>query len=118
MKMMICGSRGITDLKTVIVAVEQSGWVPTEIISGGAKGIDRLAEEFARMNGLTLTVMKPDWKRYGRGAGLRRNLDMLEACECVVAIWDGVSRGTKHSINSAKEIGRPVFVVNVPAESA
>lgn len=110
MKVLICGSRSITDLKQIERAVRESGFEISEIISGGAKGVDSLAEEFAAAKHIPTRVIKPDWKTYGRRAGIVRNLEMVRAADAVIAIWDGVSRGTRSSIDFAKKEGKPCFV--------
>ena len=106
MKLAIIGSRGlyIDDL---------SPYVPqnaTEIISGGAKGIDRCAEKYAEKNGLKLTVFWPDYKKYKRGAPLIRNQKIIETADEVIAFWDGESRGTKHVIDLCRKINKKVSV--------
>ena len=82
----------------------------TEIISGGAKGIDTCAQELAHRMGLGLTVIRPDYHKYGRAAPLKRNDIIIERSDIVLAIWDGNSRGTKYVIDKCKEIGKPVVV--------
>lgn len=110
MKVLICGSRGINDPATVAAAVEQSGINPTQIISGGARGVDRLANEYAASQGLEFTEYPADWDRYGKRAGFIRNYAMVGAADAVIAVWDGTSSGTKHSIELARSSGKPVFV--------
>lgn len=85
MKIAVIGSRGlkVNDLgKYLPVGV-------TEIVSGGARGIDTCAREYAGANGLKLTEFLPDYKRYGRGAPLKRNLQIIEYADEVLAFWDG-----------------------------
>ena len=106
MRLAIIGSRGlhIDDLYP---------YVPkntTEIISGGARGIDRCAEEYANKHGLKLTVFLPDYKKYKRGAPLIRNKKIIEASDEVIAFWDGESKGTKHVIDLCKKTGKKVSV--------
>ena len=82
----------------------------TEIVSGGAKGVDASAREYAQANGITLTEFLPDYRRYGRGAPLRRNIAIIEYADLVLAFWDGKSRGTKYVIDQCRERGVPVTV--------
>ncbi|MDE5563562.1 MAG: DUF2493 domain-containing protein [Oscillospiraceae bacterium] len=82
----------------------------TEIVSGGAKGIDSDARDYANANGITLTEFLPDYQRYGRGAPLRRNLEIIAYADLVLAFWDGTSRGTAYVIRNCKEQGVPVRV--------
>ena len=78
----------------------------TEIISGGAKGIDTCAREYAIQNGLKLTEYLPNYKRYGKGATHVRNADIVENSEIVLAFWDGRSRGTLETIKMCRAKGR------------
>ncbi|MBX3290007.1 MAG: DUF2493 domain-containing protein [Acidobacteria bacterium] len=110
MKVLICGSRTINDPAMISLAIEESGINPTHIISGGARGIDRLAGEYAASNGIKFTEYLADWDRYGKRAGFMRNYIMVGEAEAVIAVWDGKSTGTKHAIDTAKSSGKPVFV--------
>ncbi len=82
----------------------------TEIISGGARGVDTSAREYARSNGLRLTEFLPEYEKYGRVAPLHRNITIIEHADLVLAFWDGSSRGTKFVIDKCKERGIPVKV--------
>ena len=85
MKIAVIGSRGlkVNDLgKYLPVGV-------TEIVSGGAKGIDTCAREYALANGLKLTEFLPEYEKYGRGAPLKRNLQIIDYADKVLAFWDG-----------------------------
>ena len=106
MKVAVIGSRNLT--------VEDLGkYLPeetTEIVSGGAKGVDTCAREYASAKGLKLTEFLPEYNRYGRGAPLKRNLQIIDYADCVLAFWDGQSRGTKFVIERCKAQGKPVRV--------
>lgn len=82
----------------------------TEIVSGGARGVDTCAREYALANGIKLTEFLPEYDKYGRGAPLRRNITIIEYADLVLAFWDGSSRGTKHVIDNCKKRGVPVKV--------
>ena len=75
----------------------------TEIISGGAKGVDASAREYALANGIKLTEFLPEYDKYGRGAPLRRNITIIEHADLVLAFWDGKSHGTKFVIDKCRE---------------
>ena len=95
MKVAIIGSRNI-----IVENLEQ--YLPngiTEFVSGGAKGIDSQARIFAERNNVIYTEFKPDYRRFGKGAPLKRNLEIISYADFVVAIWDGKSRGTKFVID-------------------
>lgn len=106
MKLAIIGSRGLW--------VENLGnYLPpgvTEIVSGGAKGIDSCARQYAQEHGLKLTEFLPDYRRYGRGAPLKRNLEIIDYADQVLAFWDGNSSGTKHVIDKCNKQKKKVTV--------
>ena len=82
----------------------------TEIVSGGAKGIDTCAKDYALRQGVKLTEFLPEYEKYGRGAPLRRNITIIEYADLVLAFWDGKSRGTKYVIDNCKKRKIPVRV--------
>ena len=82
----------------------------TEIVSGGARGIDACARDYALAHGLKLTEFLPEYEKYGRGAPLRRNIAIIEYADLVLAFWDGTSRGTKYVIDNCKKRNIPVTV--------
>ncbi len=106
MKIAIVGSRNLT--------VQNLGkYLPqgvTEIVSGGAKGIDTCAREYAHQAGLKLAEFLPDYQRYGRSAPLRRNLEIIRYADQVIAFWDGQSHGTRFVIEECKKQGKRVTV--------
>lgn len=77
-----------------------------EIVSGGARGIDTCARNYAIKNGLKLTEFRPEYNKYGRGAPLRRNETIVNYADMVLAFWDGESRGTKFVINYCEKVGK------------
>lgn len=82
----------------------------TEIVSGGAQGADALAERYANDKDLLLTVINANWDKYGKSAGYKRNLEIVERSEIIIAFWDGVSKGTKHTIDIASNENKEVIV--------
>lgn len=101
MKVAIIGSRNLA-VKNL------NEYIPpetTEIVSGGAKGIDSCAREYARANGIKLTELLPEYDKYGKSAPLKRNIQIIEYADIVLAFWDGKSRGTKYVIDNCKERG-------------
>lgn len=80
----------------------------TKLVSGGARGADKLAERYAGERKLEIEVLKPDWTK-GRGAGLARNTDIIAKADVVITFWDGVSPGTRDSIRKAKKAGKLVI---------
>lgn len=75
----------------------------TEIVSGGARGVDYCAKEYAVKNGLILTEFLPEYNKYGRCAPLKRNLLIINYADEVYAFWDGKSKGTKFVIDQCKK---------------
>lgn len=106
MRVAVIGSRGLQ--------VKNSGeYLPketTEIISGGARGIDACAREYALRHGLKLTEYLPEYSRYGRGAPLKRNITIIENADLVLAFWDGSSNGTQYVIENCKKRNIPVEI--------
>lgn len=106
MKVAVIGSRNLTidDLGKYLPAET------TEIVSGGAKGIDASAREYALANSIKLTEFLPDYAKYKKGAPLKRNLQIIEYADVVIAFWDGKSKGTKFVIDNCNRIGKKVVV--------
>jgi len=77
------------------------------LISGGAVGPDSWGEEAASKYEMSKTIYKPDWKTYGKSAGMRRNCDIINDADLVLIFWDGKSRGTSHDIMLARKNNKP-----------
>ena len=107
MKLAVIGSRKISDIS---ISKHIPGNV-SEIVSGGARGIDTCAKKYALEHGLKLTEFLPDYKRYGRGAPIIRNKEIVNYADKILAIWDGSSKGTLSVIKYAEKIGKPCEVV-------
>jgi len=113
MRVIIAGSREGAVYKNVVDAVRESCWDITEVVSGGARGVDKLGEEFAKKNSIPLKTFHANWTKYGKRAGPIRNKKMAEYADALIAIWDGKSRGTKDMICQATIQGLWVHVFNV-----
>ena len=109
MKVAIVGSRGlfVEDFTPYLPADT------TEIVSGGAKGIDGCAAAYAKANGLALTEFKPDYARFGKGAPLKRNLTIVDYADFVLIFWDGESRGSRFVMDACERSGKPRRVVRM-----
>lgn len=116
MKTIIAGSRKGVDYADIELAVANCGWKITEVIEGGAQGADNLGRSWAWNNGLPCTTMPAEWDKYGKSAGYRRNVEMSNVAEALIAIRVGgeSSKGTTHMINIAKEKGLRVYVLEKP----
>ena len=110
MRTIIAGGRECTDMAVLSAALNKCGWIPTVILSGGARGADRLGERFAYGTATPLEIYTAQWETHGRGAGYRRNELMASKAEALIALWDGMSRGTKHMITIAKAAGLRVHI--------
>ena len=110
MRVIIAGSRSLSDYTIVDSAVKNSGFDVSEVISGGARGVDRVGEEWARRNGIPFIRFPAKWDKHGKAAGYLRNQEMADVADALVAVWDGVSLGTKHMIDIATSVGLDVFI--------
>ncbi len=109
MKIAIIGSRGIS-----VSNIED--YLPSdceEIVSGGAKGVDSCAAEFAKKKGLRLTEFLPQYDKYGRAAPIVRNKEIVDYADSVIAFWDGSSKGTLSVIEYCKKRGVSCRVITL-----
>ena len=84
----------------------------TEIVSGKAKGADSLGEKWANENNIKIAPFPANWDKHGKSAGYIRNSEMANYGECLIAFWDGKSKGTKNMIDIATNKGLEVHVIN------
>ena len=109
MKIAVVGSRTITDAAALAEMLEPYVEQVTEVISGGAAGVDTLAENWALQHGKTLTVIRPDYRRFnGRLAPIMRNREIVRRADAVFILWDGQSRGSAHTKREAQRQGKTV----------
>jgi hypothetical protein len=129
----IVGSRSFTDYNQFVRCMEsimgsygiQWGldWDRDEdrqrvlIVSGGAHGADAMAERYAFDCGFKFMSILAEWDVYGKSAGMRRNTQIVECADLVVAFWDGESRGTADSIEKAQIMGKDLKVIFVEDDS-
>lgn len=112
MIVLVCGSRNWTDKDTLNARLDQLSKHDLRIIHGGAKGADKMGYHWAFYHGVKHTEYKPDWEKYGRSAGIKRNIQMLDTSpDLVIAFWDGKSKGTSHTITEARKRGIPTEVI-------
>ena len=107
MKWLIVGSRSITDF-------DLSPYIPRDVdtvISGGAGGIDRLAEQYADLHRLSKYIIRPRYDLYGRAAPIKRNEQMVDMADAVLIIWDGRSKGTQYTLKYTKKKNKPITLV-------
>lgn len=109
MKIAIVGSRSLTDIPL-------DPYVPREaeeIVTGGAKGIDLLAAEYAKAKGLKLTEFLPQYEKYGRAAPIVRNKEIVDYADKIIVFWDGRSKGAASVIRYAEKIKKPLQVIRI-----
>ena len=109
MKLAIVGSRTWKDWLAIHSRI--SKLKPSMVITGGAAGADRMAMDSAERNNIWLEVYYPEWDKFGRKAGAVRNKQIVDACDKLIAFWDGKSKGTKISIDMAESKGKLMEVV-------
>lgn len=124
----ICGSRTLKQLsENQVIKVlnditelcEKEEFDVVEVVSGNAKGADKIGEIWAKENGIDLVIMQANWDKYGKFAGYKRNEKMIHYASnirytspVVIALWDGSSKGTKHTIDIAKRLDVPYYIIS------
>lgn len=111
MKLAVIGSRSFNNFELLNDEIQTLDFEITDIISGGAKGADALAEIWAIQNNIALTIIKPNWNKFGRGAGIKRNNEIIQKCDYCIAFWDGKSKGTFSSIKFCEKYSKPHKIV-------
>ena len=109
MKLLIVGSRIITDF-------DLSPYISKEVdtvISGGANGVDNLAESYADMHRLSKYIIRPRYDLYGRAAPIKRNEQMVNMADSVLVIWDGKSKGTQYTIKCSEKMNKPITLIKI-----
>lgn len=101
MKLIVAGSRTILDKDFVRKCILDFEFGISEIVSGLARGPDLLGKEIANELLIPVKEFPANWKEFGKLSGYKRNIEMADYADCLLAIWDGKSNGTKHMINEA-----------------
>lgn len=115
MRVIIAGGRDFDDFELLSSEVEffethhSSSYLT--VICGGARGADNLGEKWAKASERSVVYHIPEWDKYGKSAGYRRNVEMANDADALIAFWDGESKGTKHMIDIALDKGLLVQVV-------
>jgi hypothetical protein len=114
MKVIIAGSRKITDPAIVLKVIEDSGYNITEVVSGKAKGVDTIGEAYANINDIPVKSFPAEWEKYNKKtAGPIRNREMALYADAAIIIWDGISTGTHNMIQNMKRVNKPYFLVTI-----
>ena len=112
MRLAIIGSRDFSDNKLLRETLDPYKHRIIKIISGGARGADKLGEYWAIENEIERQIFYPDWAKYGKLAGVIRNEDIINNCDGALCFWDGISKGTAHSISLCKKLNKPYRIIN------
>ena len=114
MKVIVAGSRGITDAKLVHGIIDRSPFRITELVSGGARGVDQMGESWAFVHNLPIKRFIPHYHVWNpKVAPLLRNVDMANYADALIAVWKDGSNGTKHMIDQMKTLNKPYYVVEL-----
>lgn len=119
MNIAIVGSRHYTDYEFVKESLFDklnyyiNSNLYIQIISGGAKGVDSLAERFAKENGIDFKLFLPEWNTFGKFAGKVRNKLIVDNSDLVIAFWNGISPGTKHSLNYSVKQKKRIILIGI-----
>ncbi len=111
MKVIIAGSRTISDRESVEAAIKASGFEITEVVCGMARGVDTEGFNWAKDNNIPVKEFHADWEKYGRAAGPIRNKQMAEYADALIAIMAPNSKGTKNMIETAIKRGLKLWEV-------
>ena len=106
MKIAIIGSRSIKSINLDEIFPPYG----TEIVSGGASGVDACAKEYAMKNNIKYTEFLPEYSKFGKSAPLRRNMEIIKHADIIFAFWDSKSPGTFHALVCAKKMRKPVHI--------
>ena len=109
MKVAIVGSRSL-NIKNLKKYLPEN---TTEIVSGGAKGVDSSARDYALKNNISFKEFLPKYEKFGKYAPLKGNLEMIDYADEVIAFWDGKSKGTKFVIDNCKEKTKKITVFKI-----
>lgn len=105
----VIGSRSFADARLMREVLE--GLPIGRIVSGGARGADALAAEYAKARGIPLEEIRPDFRQHRAGAPMRRNWEIVQRADVLVAFWDGASKGTAATIVMARRAGKVVHAI-------
>ena len=111
MKLIVAGSRTFQDYALLASVLGQHRHHITELLHGGARGADQLGFRWALRHHVRSRCFAADWARFGTSAGIRRNCQLAQAGDLLIAFWDGRSPGTRHIIGCMQQLGKPVVVI-------
>ena len=114
-RLVVAGSRGFDNYERLSAELDKllAGRTNVTIISGAARGADRLGEKYAKAHGYKLEQVPAQWAKYHQGAGPIRNKQMVKTADAVLVFWDNESSGTRNIIECARAENIPCKIVNV-----
>ena len=115
MKLIVAGSRTFQDNALLASVLGQHRHHITELLHGGARGAELLGYRWAWKHAIKHQLFRADWERFGKSAGVRRNHQMAQAGDMLVAFHVNNSPGTAHMIACMCALGKPVVVIRVEA---
>jgi hypothetical protein len=115
MKLIIAGSRTFTNYQRLCQTLALERHRITQVITGGAKGADQLGYCWAWKHQVKHQLFRADWERFGKSAGVRRNYQMAQAGDVLIAFWDGQSPGTAHMVQCMRQLGKLVVIIRMEA---
>lgn len=111
-KLAVIGSRGINECDLIYKFLDDRIDKIEMIVSGGCKNSpDEIAHDWCKSRGKPILIFYPDWNGQGKSAGFKRNRNIIEAADKVVAFWNNSSKGTANSIEIAKELNKPYKII-------
>ena len=113
MKIAVIGSRQVNNYTWFIVSDTLKEYKPSLIITGGAVGVDTLAEFYADSYEIPKNIILPNYEKYGRPATHIRNREIVNGADLVLAFWDGSSPGTKSVIKYARKRNKQIRVITI-----
>jgi hypothetical protein len=115
MKLIIAGSRTFADYQLLCQTLAPERPHITQVLTGGARGADQLGYRWAWKHAIRHQLFRAEWERFGKSAGVRRNAQMAQDGDVLIAFWDGQSPGTRHMISYMQQLGKPVVVIRFEA---
>ena len=128
LKVIIAGSRDIFDFQILEQAIQLSGFNIKEVVSGGARGVDKSGECWAKRKNIPIKQFIPDWGNidkedvvvrqnqygsYNAKAGMERNEEMAKYADALILIWDGESSGSKNMLETAERYNLKIYVYEI-----
>lgn len=114
-KIIIAGSRDFLDQEFLDKTLDEiiKSKENIEIVSGLAPGADTLGKNWAKKNEIPVKPFPANWKAWGKSAGYRRNKEMAEYADSLIAFWDGKSPGTANMIDLAEIYKLEIQIIKV-----